>query len=244
MRIRIRRWTLFVFILGLIFSFPALAEHRIGARLITVSGEAEVKVIPDEVILTMSVETWNQDLGSAKNQNDDRVKNVLSLAKEFKLEPKHVQTDRISIEPRYKDTYEKKLLGYFVRKTIVFTLKDISRFEELLSQAVKSGANYVHGIQFRTTELRKYRNQARALAIKAAREKAIALAAELSQKVGKPYSIREDQTGWSSLYNRWGGGLAQNVQQNAGGEPLESESGIAPGQISVSARVTVSFELE
>jgi hypothetical protein len=117
-----------------------------------------------------------------------------------------------------------------------------------LGSALEAGANYVHGVQFRTTELRKYRDEARALAIKAAKEKADALARELGQKVGKPHTIREDHAGWWSGYNnwwgnRWGGGMSQNVVQNYGGQS-RAQSSIALGQINVNARVTVSFELE
>ncbi len=160
-----------------------------------------------------------------------------------------MQTDFLSIEPRYDNGYtHRDFIGYFVRKTISFTLRDVSRFEGLLSSALAAGANYVHGIEFRTTELRTHRDQARALAINAAREKALSLAKELGQKVGQPHSIREDQTWWWSGYNtwwgsRWGGGMAQNVVQNAGGGSGPDGS-IAPGQITISARVTVSFELE
>lgn len=135
-----------------------------------------------------------------------------------------------------------------MRKSIVLTLRDASKFEDVLSSVLGAGANYVHGIQFRTSELRKHRDQARALAIKAAQEKANDLAKELGQKVGKPYKIQEEQSGWWSWYNtwwgsRWGGGMAQNVMQNVAG-PSGAEGSIALGQINVNAKVTVSFELE
>jgi len=246
----ITRNIVFAFFLVLVFSFAAWAGDQPELRLITVTGDAEVRVTPDEVILTLGVETWDQNLGIAKSQNDERVKKVLEVAKKFKIEPKHIQTDHISIEPRYKHQFEHRdFLGYFIRKTIVITLKDIPKFEDLLSSAIETGANYVHGVQFRTTELRRYRDQARALAIKAAQEKANDLAKELGQKVGKPHTIREDQAGWWSWYNawwgpRWRGGMAQNVIQNVAGGPSETESSIALGQINVNARVTVNFELE
>jgi hypothetical protein len=71
------------------------------------------------------------------------------------------------------------------------------------------------------------------------------MAGELGQKAGRPYSIREDQTmSWSAYNSRWGGGLTQNVSQNAGPEAVIDQGSIALGQISVTARVTVSFELE
>ena len=166
-----------------------------------------------------------------------------------KIEEKHIQTDFLSIDPRYKDSYEhKKFIGYFVRKSIVITVRDISKFESILGDVLEKGANYVHGVQFRTTELRKHRDQARSLAIRAAREKAIALAKELRQRVGEPYKIQEHPSGWWSWYNSWWGGrwrgaMAQNVIQNVG-SPSETDGSIALGQIKVNAKVTVSFELE
>ncbi len=227
----------------------AFAADQSEPRLITVTGDAEVRVVPDEVILTLGVETWNNDLSIAKTENDQRIQKIVDVGKKYKIKEKHIQTDYISIEPRYKDQWEhRKFIGYFVRKTIVFTLRDTDIFEGLLSSVLEAGANYVHGIQFRTTELRKYRDQARALAIKAAQEKANDLAKELGQKVGKPYRIQENQSGWRSWYNTWwgsgrAGGMAQNVIQNVA-DPSQSESSIALGQIKVNARVTVSFELE
>jgi len=74
-------------------------------RLITVTGEAEVRVVPDEVILTLGVETWDKNLDTAKRRNDEIVKKVLALAAEYGNPPEDVQTDYIGIEPRYKDGY-------------------------------------------------------------------------------------------------------------------------------------------
>ena len=225
-------------------------QDRAEPRLVTVTGEAVVNVVPDEVVLTLGVESSDKQLRRAKSLNDERVKQVLAAAEKLGIPAKDIQTDHISIEPRYRDNYEQRdFVGYFVRQTIEITLKDVSQFENLLTDVLDAGANYVHGIQFRTTELRKHKDEARALAIKAAREKAVALAQELDQKVGKPYAIREDQEGWGSGYNSWWGnaggfGMTQNVVQNAGNAGMEMDGALAPGQIGVTARVTVSFELE
>ena len=238
----------------LVFSLSAWTGNQMELAepgIITVTGEAEVRVVPDEVILTLGVETWDEYLKSAKSQNDERVKEVLRIAQAYGVEARHIQTDHISIEPRYEDNYEKKdLIGYFVRKTIVITLKDISKFDDLLTSVIDADVNYVHRIQFRTTELRKYRDEARALAIKAAQEKANALAGELGQSVGKPRTIHEEQADWWSWYNSWwgagwGNNMSQNVIQEAGGSSSITDDGtIAPGQITVNARVSVSFEFE
>ncbi len=132
----------------------------------------------------------------------------------------------------------------------MITLKETGKFERLVSQGLEAGITHVHFIQFRTTELRKHRDVARALAIKAAREKATALASELGQRVGRAHRINEHGSGWFSPYgfgwgNRWGGqGLTQNVVQSAGGSPEGGDGTFALGQITVTANVTVSFLLE
>jgi hypothetical protein len=218
--------------------------------LVTVTGEAEVRVVPDEVILTLGIETWDKKLQVAKGQNDEIVARVLALAEDYGIEPQHVQTDFVSIEPRYRNGYyeESDFIGYFVRKSVVITLRDLGRFEDLLTESLEAGVNYVQGIQFRTTELRKHRDEARALAIRAAREKAEAMAGELGQTVGEPRQINEVQSGWWSGYNawwgsRWGSGMAQNVIQEAGTGGIAAEGSLAPGQINVNARVSVTFEI-
>ena len=238
--------------LVLIFTLSAWTSGQpvsLEPRVITVTGDAEVRVVPDEVVLTLGVETWDKDLHVAKSQNDTIVNKVLDVTADHDIDPQHVQTDYVDIEPRYRHgTYdERDFIGFFVRKTIVITLRDLSKFEDLLTGTLAVGVNYVHGIQFRTTQLRTHRDQARALAIKAAREKAIALAKELGQEVGEPRTIREDQSGWWCGYgaywgSRWGGNMAQNVIQEVGGTSSLAGT-LAPGQISVQARVTVSFEL-
>jgi uncharacterized protein YggE len=241
---------LWVVAVALAFLRPASAADHPELRLITVIGDAEVKVEPDEVVLTLGVETWNKDLGAAKSANDQRVQKVIGIAGRYQIEKKHIQTDHMTIEPRYENQWEhQSFVGYFVRKTIVITLRDTTKFEDLLSGILVAGANYVHGVQFRTTALREHKDRARTLAIRAAEEKAIDLATELGQKVGKPHTIREDQAGSWSWYNAgWGSaggrGMAQNVTRAGGGGSGETEASIALGQISVRARVAVSFELE
>lgn len=236
----------------------AAAENQTVPRMIYVNGEAEVKVVPDEVILTVGIETSNKVLSAAKSQNDKAAKEIMAIVIKNQVAQKYIQTDFFTIEPRYDYRYSENerrdvltFTGYFVRKNIVITLKNISKYEDVLSGVLEAGANHVQGIQFRTTELRKYRDQARIMAVKAAKEKAELLAKELGLNVGKAWSVSEDSSGWVSWYNsNWGNRQnvqyqTQNAMANSGGSYGGSEdSTIAPGQISVNSRVSVSFELE
>jgi len=219
-------------------------------RTITVTGESAIHVVPDEVRITLGVETLDRDLGTAKKENDARMKRVLASAKANGVEDKRIATDQIEVEPRYE--YEKgrrEFLGYSVRRTVALTLRKMEAFDAVLSGALEAGANHVHDVRFGTTELRKHRDQARSLAIRAALEKAQALAKEVGQKVGKPRTINESGGSWPSYGRGWGSGrgssqMSQNVVQMAEGGGGDVEGTTAPGTIGVTAEVHVVFELE
>ena len=217
---------------------PLFAE-----RTLSVTGEAEIKVAPDEVAITVGIETVNENLLVSKQENDKKAKEIITLLRKNGIQEKYIKTDYINIEPRYDYYEKKKFLGYYVTKNIVITLKDLTKFETVLSDILIGGANYVHGIQFKTTELRKYRDQARLMAIKAAKEKAIALAGELGQKIGKPLSISENSSNYWFGYMRNERQMTQNVMQDTGSSAPTGE-GFAPGMITVTANVSVVFELE
>jgi hypothetical protein len=210
--------------------------------LITVTGDAEVRVVPDEVVFDLTVQTLNRDLRVAKTQTDERLKKTLELTRKYKIAPADVQTDYVRLEPRYRGNDETRtLVGYSVRKDLVFTLRDASQAEELLSEVIEAGITRINSINFRSSQLRKHRDQARALAIKAAQEKATALAAEIGQKIGKAYSIEEESTGG----NFRAGLPLQNITSSVEStETSASEGTLALGQIKVNARVTVRFFLD
>jgi len=221
-------------------------------RLISVTGDAEIKVVPDEVVLVLGVETSNLILKDAKYRNDQAVRAVMAVTDRYGIDRKNVQTDYFTIDPRYEDrpesgVYKHIFTGYFIRKNIVITLKDMSKYEDVLSGVLEAGANYVEGIQFMTTDLRKYRDQARENAIGAAKEKAEALAGKLGIKIGRAFSISEDGGYWYyGNNNQRFAGQMQNASSYAGNDGAAGPEGstISPGQISVTARVSVSFELE
>jgi hypothetical protein len=107
--------------------FTGAATAR--ARTIGVSGDAEVKVVPDEVLLTIGMETWDKDLEVAKARNDAVIRRALALIAASGIDPKHVQTDFLQIEPRYETGYaaEPRFIGYFVTQALGVTLKDVGK---------------------------------------------------------------------------------------------------------------------
>lgn len=214
-------------------------EEGAARQTVSVTGTADVWVVPDEVVLSLGVETRDRSLSVAKARHDEIMTRALAVARRFGVEAQNVKTDYISIEPSYDgdaNEFSYKLEGFTVKKNLVLLLKDTSKFEALLTEVLEAGVNHVHGVEFRTSELRKHKDRARALAVAAAREKASALAKELDRAVGRAVSIDEAGYGYYSLN--------ANVSQNNGGGSSQEGVAFALGQIRISASVSVRFELK
>jgi len=108
-------------------------------RIISVSGNAEIKVPPDEVSLTLGVDSHDKDLAIAKVDNDKRIKKLLSLAHAAGVDPKNIQTSALTMGPEYSDQKIPQLLDYQVSQTVTVTLTDLSKYEDLMTNSLKSG---------------------------------------------------------------------------------------------------------
>lgn len=206
------------------------------ARTISVSAEAVVRTAPDQVIVHLAVESSGTDLAGILAETDARTGRIRGIAKDFKIANEHVQTDSITLQQRYIDS---KPSGYTAQRSIVLCMKDLGHVNALLTAVVKAGANRIDSIAFETSQLRRFRDEARVQAVKAAKQKAQLLAAELAAQVGKPISISEGSGGT----NHAGRGAYQNFAREEPGS-ASAEGGFAPGQIAVNAHVSVVFALE
>ena len=231
-----------VIALQLALSFPAYAQDPPDRPLITVTGQAEVLVVPDEVVFNLSATTVDKNLAVAQRKTDEVVRNVIALARKYQIPATQIQTGHIRLEERHSDEEATRkpsvFIGYAVSKGIAIILRDVSKAEELLAELFTAGITRINDVEFRTTQSRKLKDQARALAIKAAHEKARALASEIGQNIGKAYTIVEEG------FPRGYGANVSNSLGSISGVSSDDDSTIALGQISITARVTVSFELK
>ncbi len=241
-----------VFLVALLV-IPTLFVHAqlFSPNGVSVSGDAQVNVVPDRVTILLGVETRNKNLDEASSQNDSLIRQVLAAARKLEVNASDIQTDFIHVDLAYQNNDSTVVDYYKVTKEIQIVLKDVAKFESLVSAVLHAGANHIYGIDFSTSELRKYRDQARALATKAAIEKANDLAVAAGMKVvGKPTSLTTYSYGGGSSYRyccgySYGGNMAQNVVQNqAGGGNSGTESTVALGKIAVYASVTMSFQMQ
>jgi len=224
--------------------FSAAAQIK-NIPTVDVTGVAEIKVVPDEVTFSLRVSKSDKSLQVAKIQNDSNVSRIIELAKRFGIASQDVKTDFILVKEKFDRIkqkgdieYTEVFAGYTISKTVVVKLRDIGKFENFFSEIIKIGITEVSRVSFESSQLRKYKDQARAMAIKAAREKATALAAEIGQTIGKAISIEEENV--DGFVSR-GANYSSN-SFSTDGEDDEEET-FAAGTISVKAQVKVSFLL-
>jgi uncharacterized protein YggE len=216
-------------------------------QTINVSGDAELKVAPDQAVLSLGVEVHSKLFDEARHENDRRIRAIRAAVARLGVDEKDVQTDFIQVGIVYEnDGVTPKFFN--TQKSVVIVLHDVSKMEAVLASALDAGATHVHSIDFQTTRLREFRDQARALAVKAAGEKARDMAAAAGLKTAGPIGISGADYGTRSWYGNWWGnqrlGMSQNVYQQNGmsGGPVQGT--VAPGRISVTATVAMTFRLE
>jgi uncharacterized protein len=216
-------------------------EFTVAPPLVSTEGTAVIRVVPDVVDLSFEVEVRHADLAAARKDQAERSAKVLAALRAGGVAESELQSSQVQITPNYTNFQQEteKLRFFKVTQTISGILHDVKKVTDITAAAVSAGATGVRDATFRTSLSRKYRDDARLRALRAAREKATALATELGARVGKPYAIRE-----ASSYHSLAEG---NVRLNDF-QPAEAADDAAPsfalGTISISSTVHVSFFLE
>ncbi len=229
----------------------ALDADCATGRTVQVSGAAVVNVTPDRALIQLGVQSNGNTPDAARSQNQREIQRVIEAVRGLGVEAKDIATDRYIVYPVYGDYNSLEIKGYRIDNTVSITLRDVGLAEDVILTALKVGANEVQDVQFYTSELRKYRDQARELAMKAAGEKAQALAQSGGAAAGCVLTISENT--WTQYYGSWRGGRetalwAQNVIQNAAptqptGSALD-DSPITLGQIAVRAEINATYSLK
>lgn len=217
----------------------ALPAYAVDEPTITTSGTATVYVVPDKAVLSIGLASTDRDIEKAKTVNEAEASRVLKAIKALGIVDADIATDRLSVGTHY-DEASRKPDGFTASRNYAISVKDLTLVEKLVDAVVKNGGN-VPGVDLQTSDMRKYRDQARQLAIRAAKEKAVALAKELECAVGRPRTIVEGGT--SSGYGGYRG-MGQNSEFVVPAQVPDTPETLPLGRIPVEATVSVTFELK
>ncbi|HZW05960.1 MAG TPA: SIMPL domain-containing protein [Phycisphaerales bacterium] len=235
-------------ILAPVVTSPALAQPVAAERrepsTVGSSATARVYRAPDYLDLHLGVETFAASAQDAQAQCAQGMEKTLAALKEMGLDKYEPQTGTISLQPRYNDNYrdqsERRIVGYTAMNTVRVRTADLKASARIIDTALKAGANRVDGIVFGINEYLAAREEALAMAAKAARRKAEVLAGALDHRLGRIVSLTESSPAYYGSMNR----MAQVQAANVGAEGAPGEESVVPGQIEVVVTVNVSFELE
>ncbi|MGE5385769.1 MAG: SIMPL domain-containing protein [Betaproteobacteria bacterium] len=208
----------------------ALAPAQAAEKLVTVTGEATVAVAPDTAMIRLGVSTQEKTAREASEANAKQMTAVLAAIKDTGVADRDVQTSRLSLQPQYDPNKSgtARLTGFQASNQVTVRIRDIDKLPTVLDRAITAGANEMSGIEFVVSEQSKLLDQARDDAIADAHRKAEIYAKAAGAKLGRVVSITEEGSPPPPR-------PIQAVR--AGAVP------IAPGEQTLRAIVTVSYEL-
>ncbi len=237
-----KKTSLLALFMLLLAALQVQAQQQVLPPLINVNGVGEVKLQPDEVVLSFGVEMRDKSLEVARKQTDSKAAAVISYLKKQGVDAKNIQTSYMSVQPIYTggDYGKTSPDFYMAQKTMTVVIKKLNKFDETLSGLYGVGVNRVDGIAFRVADIEKHKAEARKRAVADAKQKATALTSELGSKLGRVYSISESSVGGGGPRPLYKSAMAmESAAYDEAGGPT-----IAGGEVIVTSNVAVSFIIE
>jgi uncharacterized protein len=219
----------------LVIAAAALAPLAANAaekldRLVTVTGEATVAAAPDTAMIRVGVSSQGKTARAASDANAREMNAVLAAIKDSGIAERDIQTSSLSLQPQYDPNKGgARLIGFQANNKVTVKIRDIGKLPAVLDRAIAAGANEMSGIEFVVSELSKLLDKARAEAIADAHRKAELYANSAGMKVGRVVAISEEGSA----------PLPRPYQAMRAGAAVP----IAPGEQTLRAIVTVSYEL-
>lgn len=214
----------------MLISAVSFAQDR--QNIVSVIGTGTVNIVPDKVTINSRIEHTGQSAAEVKKQNDRVVNEVIKYLKSQGIDSKDIQTEYIRLNKEVN--YNTKETFYSANQAISIQLRDLNKYEEIMSGLLNSGLNRIDGIEFQTSEKEELQSDARKKAVLNAQMKAREYAEALGQNVGVALKISEVQTDQYQPVYRVMEMKSDNSDQQT----------IAPGEMEVRVKVNVDFLLQ
>lgn len=214
----------------------SIAHAEFDVPHVVVFGLAEKEVVPDELRWALSVKTLGGVVAEVSEKHAADVSSILSYLKDSGLSDKDVKTSGMQLRENmvYRDNSRFRE-GYFGFTQITFLLSDTARYLEYW-QGLSSFENLtISSVSFTVSNRKVIQDDTRIVAVKNAREKAVALASAVGSEVLKPLLIEEIDSSSPGPRN-----VMRSMEMSDSG----NAGGVSPGYETVQARVRVLFEID
>lgn len=222
------------------FASPASAQSNANpyaVRTIEVDGTGETRTSPDTADLDLAIDTQARTAEEAAGKNAALATKVIDALKSRLGDKGKITTGGYSLEPQYDQRPNQKptIIGYNAANTVTVNTRALDLVGALIDSAIAAGANRVNSLNFSVKDDTRPRTEAIAIATRDARAQAAALAAALDVKLGKVLkatTLSEQRP----IPIRMGRAMAMSAASVA--TPVE------PGEVTVPATVSLTFEIE
>ena len=223
-------------------------RNTVQEHCITVVGKATVYVSPDQATVAFSVVSQANDLTTAKQRHDTAMQKTTTLFSRYNIEQNDVTAENLTIHPRYSYNSDMpKFLYYEITQNISVSITNLDNYEPFLTDLVNNGIDRINDVRFSAQDVRKYKDEARRNAVKAAEEKAQLLCDAAASGSNKPQLGKIIRISEVASYSDWNGynTMTQNRVAYAKAAADTSEVGGAPiGKILFEAQIEMVFELQ
>ena len=224
-------------ILAAFWAFTLQAqEQKNPVPQISVTGEGKIKIVPDQAVVTVGFQNSGKDAKEVKTLNDEVVDKVIKFLKKSGVPATDYKTNNVSLYKSYD--YEKKKYNFQANQTLSITLKDLTKYDEIMMGLNDAGVNSIHGVEFKSSKMEEYERDARKKAILNAKQKAQDYVSVLGQKVGKALLITDNSQSYFPQPIYKGNMMAMATDGGAQRETL------AVGELEINTNVSVTFALE
>ena len=213
---------------------------------ITVTASSDVKVVPDKASFEVAVTSEGETADAVQEENAKKVNAVTKALLGLGVGEKSVQTTNTYLNPLYDysneiafsdDSESVRIIGYEMTTSLEISDLDVDKVGEVLQACVKAGANNAGGIQYYSSNYDERYREALTQAMTEARVKAETLAKAGGVDLGSVISVSE---GYENQSYRYDTGNAVMAMEDA----AESEMKVMPGEVEVSASVTVTYAVK
>lgn len=203
---------------------------------ISVLGEGQVNVAPDIARLSLGVEARANEAAAAMAEGAKRLSAVMEALAQAGLEPRDIQTTRYQVQPEYNrerdDAAALDIIGYTASSQVTAVVRDLDALGGVIDAILGAGGNRFSGISFDLDDRAQALSEARRAAVRDAIDKAGLYAGAAGLALGNVIEMIE-------------GGADQGQRPMPIMAMRSSDSmPVAPGEIEISAALTVRFALE
>ena len=199
---------------------------------VTAFGSGMVSAPADIAIINLSVEVTEPTAKKAFQQTNKTSRVVRKY--HDRISNAEVSTSHIALVQNW---YRNKYDGFKATISYRIKLTDLDQMEKVITSAISAGANRVQSVQFQNSELKKYRKEARRLAVASARAKAENYCDAAGVEIGEVIHIEDmnpdnaARRGYSAETSDWMSGGDDGGAMN-------------PGDLPVSGAVKIMFSLK